>query len=352
MLLPIGSCAAMLMRWIGNVNRRRGAQEMKRREFLGGLAIGGASLGSSAHGRQASGHALERMESGELFSAPSTGAVNPIGVSTYSFQRFNGERPTVLECIDIAADMGFDGVEILHNQMEDESPAMLQRLKARAHTLGLTLMGFSTHQGFLNPDPVERQRNVERTIRQAELANAMGIPTMRVNTGRWGTTRSFNQLMADEGIEPVPDGLTEEMGFTWVIEAFERILPAAEQNGVVLGLENHWGLGRTAAGVLRIVETIDSPWLQITLDTGNFFEDRFEQLQRMAASRVPITLVQAKTYFGGGRWYTLEIDYARIAEMLRGAGYRGWISLEFEGREDSSTGVPKSLELLRRHFTR
>ena len=277
-------------------------------------------------------------------------ANNQIGVSTYSFSRYKDKRPTVLQCIDIAADMGFDGVEILHNQMDDESNGALQALKARAHKLGMTLMGFSTHQGFLYPEPERRQENVDLTIRQLQLANAMGIPTMRINTGRWGTTRSFNQLMEDEGIEPVPSGLTEEMGFEWVIHSLEKILPKAEEYGVVMGLENHWGLGRTAAGVLRIVEAIDSPWLQITLDTGNFFENRFPQLEMMAASHIPITLVQAKTYYGGGRWYTLDINYARVAEMLRRVGYRGWISLEFEGREDSSTGVAKSLEILRRHF--
>jgi sugar phosphate isomerase/epimerase len=35
---------------------------------------------------------------------------------------------------------------------------------------------------------------------------------------------------------------------------------------------------------------------------------------------------------------------------LRRRGYRGWISLEFEGNEKPESGVPKSLELLRRHF--
>jgi len=321
---------------------------MKRRDFVGGLGVGGLFLGTAGPDSLASALAVDRM--GPVGPDPSLSVRTPIGVSTYSFQRYDGERPTVLECIDIAADLGFDGVEILHNQMEDESPAMLQRLKVRAHALGMTLMGFSTHQGFLSPDPEERRRNVDLTIHQVEMANAMGIPTMRVNTGRWGTTRSFDQLMVDQGIEPVPAGLTEEMGFGWVIDAFQRILPSAERNGVVLGLENHWGLGRTAAGVLRIVETIDSPWLRITLDTGNFFENRFEQLRTLATSRVPVTLVQAKTYYGGGRWYTLDIDYDRIAAMLRDAGYRGWISLEFEGREDAASGVPKSLELLRRSF--
>ena len=60
--------------------------------------------------------------------------------------------------------------------------------------------------------------------------------------------------------------------------------------------------------------------------------------------------MQAKTYYGGGKWYTLEIDYDRIAKILRQAGYRGYVSLEFEGREDYETAIPKSLKLLREAF--
>ena len=247
--------------------------------------------------------------------------------------------------------MGFDGVELLQNAMQDRSPAKLQKIKAHTHSVGLALMGLSTHQDFVHEDPAERQKNVDLTIGQIEFANRLGIPTIRINTGRWNTIQSFNDLMANKGIEPVTPGQTEDEGFKWVIDAITKLLPAAETNGVILGLENHWGLARTAAGLLRIVEAINSPWLQITFDTGNFFEQRVEQLKMMAASKVPICLVQAKTYYGGGTWYTLDIDYAEIAAILRSDNYRGWISLEFEGREDSATGVPKSLELLRKHFS-
>jgi sugar phosphate isomerase/epimerase len=59
-------------------------------------------------------------------------------------------------------------------------------------------------------------------------------------------------------------------------------------------------------------------------------------------------LVQAKTYYGGGLWYALELDYDRIAAMLRKHNYRGYVSLEFEGKEDPRTGVVKSLSLLRK----
>jgi L-ribulose-5-phosphate 3-epimerase len=51
-------------------------------------------------------------------------------------------------------------------------------------------------------------------------------------------------------------------------------------------------------------------------------------------------------------WYTLDLDYDRIAAILRKANYRGVISLEYEGKEDAKTAVPKSLALLRKAFNR
>ncbi len=270
-----------------------------------------------------------------------------IGVSTYSFWHFKGDRVSIEQCIDHAARMGFDGVEILHQQMDSESGEYLQSLKRRAFTQGLDLMGFSTHQGFVSPDPAIRRKNIDHTLRCIDLAYALGIPTLRVNTGRWGTIGSFDELMAQRGIEPVLPGATVEQGFGWVIDCLGQCIERAAQAGVTLGLENHWGLGRDAAGVLRIVEAVASPWLAVTLDTGNFLENMYEQMRALARHAV---LVQAKTYYGGGEWYTLDIDYAKFAQILREAGYRGYISLEMEGREDPLTAVPKSLELFRSAF--
>ena len=275
---------------------------------------------------------------------------NPIGVSTYSFWQFNGpkENAPIEDCIEKAAEMGFDGIEFLLVQMQSEENGYLQKLKRQAFHAGLDLMGFSTHQGFVYPEKEKRQAEVEKTIHQIELAYQLGIPTMRLNTGRWGTIESFDELMANKGIEPVLEGYTEEDGFKWVIDAIEQCIPTAEKCGVTIGLENHWGLGRTAEGVLRIVNAIDSPWLRVTADTGNFLERQYEQLEMLA----PMTsLIQAKTYFGGGKWYTLDIDYRRVAEIFRKVNYRGYISIEFEGNEDPMTAVPKSLEMIREAFT-
>jgi len=244
--------------------------------------------------------------------------------------------------------MGFDGVEILHQQMKSEDNAYLQELKRRAFTQGLDLMGFSTHQGFVSPDKTARQKNIDHTLRCIDLAYRLGIPTLRVNTGRWNTIKSFDDLMANRGIEPNLEGYADDEGFKWVIDSLQECLPQAEQAGVTMGLENHWGLGRNAEGVLRIVEAINSPWLKVTLDTGNFLEHMYEQMRQLAPHAV---LIQAKTYFGGGEWYTLEIDYPTVNRILRDANFQGYVSLEMEGKEDAETAVPKSLELLRKTFS-
>jgi sugar phosphate isomerase/epimerase len=274
---------------------------------------------------------------------------NPIAVSTYSYWRYRKDSKLSIEdCIDLAAEAGFDGVEILHVQMRKEDNTYLQMLKRRAFVNGLDLCGFSTHQGFVSPDADVRQKNVEHTIHCIELAYKLGIPTIRVNTGRWGTTKNFTTLMANRGIEPTLEGHTDEEAFKWVINSFEKCLKKAEECGVILGLENHWGLGRTAKGVLRIVNAVDSPWLRVTADTGNFLDDQYRQFDALAPEAV---FVQAKTYFGGGTWYTLDIDYDRIAKTLLDSEYRGYISLEFEGKESHETAIPKSLALLRQAFS-
>ena len=279
---------------------------------------------------------------------PSKQLPNRIGVSSYSFWGFKREdlRPIDV-CMEHAARMGFDGFEILQRQLASTDSAELMKIKRRAFLLGMDLMGYSTHQGFLSPDAEKRKAQLDHTVACLEQAYQMGIPTMRVNSGTWGTSKSFDELMANRGEEKPLEGFTEEDAYGWVIEAYQKLAEEAGKRGVIMGLENHWGLGRTAEGVKRVVDAVDSPWLKVTLDTGNFLEDPYDRLKQLAKDTV---LMQAKTYHGGGVWYTLELDYPRIARIMRDAGFTGYVSLEFEGKEDPLTAIPKSLEMLRAAF--
>ena len=321
---------------------------IRRRDFMAGAsaAIAGGWATSAVWGGS-----LAAVPAGGCSPkvAPPDFVPNPIAISTYSFWRFNDDSKLSMEdCIEKAARYGFDAVELLRIQMPDEcDQSYLQKLKRQAFVNGMSLCGMSTHQDFVSPEPADREANIKLTADLIEMCYALGIPTIRVNTGRWGTSKDFDELMANKGIEPNLEGYSDDAGFKWVIDSFETLIPVAEKCGVVMGLENHWGLGRTAEGVLRIVDAIDSPWLQVTLDTGNFFERRYEQLEMLAPKTV---FVQAKTYYGGGKWYTLETDWDRIVAMLQRVGYRGYISLEFEGKAEYETAIPQSLEVLRTAF--
>ena len=269
----------------------------------------------------------------------------PLVLSSYSYWHFRTPKVPIEYVIEEAARLGMAGVDVLHRQMESEDTDYLQKLKRHAFRHGVALLCLSIHQNFVSPDAAERQKNIDHTLRCIELAHAMGIPAIRLNSGRWNTIKSFDELMAQRGQEPILPGYTEADGYNWVIESINKCLPKAQQYGVLLNLENHWGLTATPEGLLRIHEAVSSPWLGILLDTGNFLENPYDKLRQIAPKA---TFVQAKTYYGGGEWYTLDLDYARIVKMLREVGYKGYLALEFEGKEKPETGVRKSVEMLRK----
>ncbi len=278
-----------------------------------------------------------------------------LAIASYSYWHFRTEKVPIETVMDKSAEIGVEAVDILHRQMDIEEKAALdsagraylRRLKRHAFRNGLGICCLSTHQSFVKPKPEELTENVEHTKKCIEIAYELGCQSIRINTGRWGTSKDFDELMKNRGIEPVLPGYTEEEGFKWCIEGVQRCLPKAEECGVVLALENHWGLARTPEGLLRILNSISSQWLGGLMDTGNFLEAPYEKLEAIAPKTV---YVQAKTYYGGGEWYTLDLDYRRIAKLLAKAGYNGFVALEMEGKENPDVAVPKSIELLRKAF--
>jgi sugar phosphate isomerase/epimerase len=314
---------------------------MDRRAFLAASAFVGASMALGA-------------ESQEAKAAPAI-AKKPIklGVCTYSYWHFHGPKVTIETVIDKAAEIGVSGLDILHRQMDipekepltAEHRSYLQKLKRQAFRNGIDLVCLSIHQNFVQPEPAERRRQIEHTHKCLEIAHELGVPCIRLNSGRWGTIPDFDELMKARGLEPVRPGYTEDDGFKWCIECIEKCVPKAEQCGVVMALENHWGLSRTPEGQLRLINAVPSPWLGALMDTGNFMEDPYDKLKLICPKTV---YVQAKTYYGGGEWYTLDLDYKRIAAILAGAAYTGYCCLEFEGKEDPDIAVPNSIALLRK----
>jgi L-ribulose-5-phosphate 3-epimerase len=272
-----------------------------------------------------------------------------IGTSTYSFWHFLKEKVPIEHVMDRAYEMGLDGVEVLHVQMENEDRAYINDLKRHALELSLDIFCLAIHQNFVSPSEEERMKQVEHTKRCLEIAYRLGAPCIRLNSGRWNTIKSFDELMARKGIEPPIPGFSEEDAFGWVVDCINECLPMAEEHGVVMALENHWGLTSTPEGVNRIVGQVGSKWLRTLMDTGNFLEDPYTKLQKIAPGAI---LVHAKTYYGGGEWYRLDIDYGKVLKILRDINFKGYISIEYEGKESALTAVPKTIALLKKEMNR
>ena len=315
---------------------------MNRRSFFTATACLGAAATLGAEGGR------------EHLPAPAAGKKRiKLGLCSYSYWHFRDPKVSIETVIEKAAEFGVSGVDILHRQMDipekepltAEHRGYLRKLKRHAFRNGIDLVCLSIHQNFVQQDPAERAKHVEHTHKCLEIAYELGVPCVRLNSGRWNTIKDFDDLMKARGIEPILPGCTEDDGFKWCIECIEKCIPKAEQCGVVMALENHWGLSRTPEGQLRLINAVPSPWLGALMDTGNFMEDPYDKLKLIAPKTV---YVQAKTYYGGGEWYTLDLDYQRIAKILSDAGYTGYCCLEFEGKENPDLGVARSFEVLRK----
>src|SRR5437870_1742826 len=124
----------------------------------------------------------------------------------------------------------------------------------------------------------------------------------------------------------------------------------AELLGVQLVMENHnhRGFVQTGSDVLAIMEAVGSPALGLLLDTGNYL-DGLASIERTArlAWHVHAKFTQV---LDDGR--DAQVDQDAAVAALRKVGYKGYVSVEYEGDEPGMTAVPRALGYLDRKSTR
>ncbi len=280
-----------------------------------------------------------------------------LGISSYSFHRFGGgpegnSAPTIEAMIDACADYGVSGLEVLYEHLainEATSSERLRELRQYAAIRGIAPVTVAASHNPVQTDERLRQEEFGKLKTAIDMAEALGAPFVRALGGRWHTTSTFQEMLEHDGEEPPAEGWTEEDGYAWAIAALKEGAAYAEEHGVTLVLENHWGLTGTADGCVRIHDGVGSPWLKYVLDCGNFFH-RPDQYAEMKTFFGDLAVVHAKVYLGGGLLVEPEIDYRRIAAMLGDAGYTGYLSIEFEGKAHPSEGIPAGIDQLREAF--
>jgi sugar phosphate isomerase/epimerase len=307
-----------------------------RRGFLQSapLAVGAAAVGAAEFAGLRNAAAVEPPAR----KAPASGVRYKIGLAAYSFRKFLDRkvaapnRWTLSDFLEKAAEVGADGVELTEYYFEKPvAPATLSALKRKAHLLGLDIIGSPIGNVFTHPAGEARDQQIKHVADWLDVSADLGSPCVRIFAGN------------------TPKGLTDEQARKNVVECIETLCPHAEKRGVMLALENHGGVVATAEGLLEIVKAVKCPWLGVNLDGGNFrTEDPYADLAKVAP--YAITVQYKVEIFPGGRKPGVPADAERVAGILREAGYRGWVALEYESAEDPLVAVPKHLADMRKVF--
>lgn len=245
----------------------------------------------------------------------------------YTFNSYFRERGLTLDrYIAICAEMGLEGVELTQYYFPETGAFYLNGLKRQLLKAGLSLAGTAIGGSFCLPTPEERQKHIAFTKEWLDISMRLGSPCLRVFAG------------------PAPDGHTEAEAFSWAVAGLKECAEYAAQVGVMIGLENHGGLTGTAEGLIRILEAVGSDWVGALLDFGNYSKDPYAEFEQTAPYAI-MTHAKPTADFAGTRGW---VDYGRVAEIMRKAGYRGFLSIEYEEPgQDAMIEVPRFAAYLR-----
>jgi sugar phosphate isomerase/epimerase len=236
---------------------------------------------------------------------------------------------TLDDFIRLCADLNLDGTELTSYYFpKDFNEDYLIHVKELTFRLGLDVSGTAIANDFCHPPGQKRDETLAHTRKWIDYAAIMGAPVIRIFAGN------------------VPSGDTEQAAIDRCAAGINESLDYAAKKGVCLALENHGGITATPQQMLRIIEQVkESPWFGVNLDGGNFqTADPYSDLARIAPYAINAQLKTEVAPSGKKE----EADLARVVRILADAGYRGYIVLEYEAKEDAKTAVPRHIETLRK----
>jgi sugar phosphate isomerase/epimerase len=292
-----------------------------RREFIGSAGATVVALGGAA------------VSATEPITRPGKPSFK-LSMAAYSMRQYLTAAPGSAGAMDLGgfvdfcAKLGLDGAELTAYYFpKPVTRPYLNELKRRAHFAGLSISGGAIGNDFCVPPGPKLDAQLEQAKQWFDHYADLGAPVIRVFAGS------------------VPKGENEETAVARCIGILEQACEEAGKRGLVLALENHGGVTATAELCLRIVKAVKSPWFGVNLDSGNFRDgdDPYEELARIAPYAVNAQ-IKVEVY---RRRKSQPADLSRIVGILRDAGYRGWIALEYEAKEDPYTAIPRHVEALR-----
>ena len=284
------------------------------------------------------------LSAATAFAAAPAGAIEPItrepghlfkfSLAAYSYRDLLTGKSPRLSLSDFIADCArfeLEGTELTSYYFpEPLEDSYLRRLKGECFRQGLDISGTAVRNDFCLPAGEKREAEIAHVKRWIEVADMLDAPVIRIFAGN------------------AQSGQTTAAAQELVIAGIEECCQHAGKYGVYLALENHGGITSQVEDMLAIVRGVESPFFGVNMDTGNFrTADPYGDLAKLAPYSIN---VQVKVTVQPEGKPSEASDYQRLAKILKTAGYRGYVVLEYEEAGDPREVCPRALAELRGAF--
>lgn len=234
-------------------------------------------------------------------------------------------------------------IELVNSFFKDKARdrAYLDDFKGRAEGEGVrTLLIMCDGEGRLgDPDPALRTTAVTNHHRWVEAAAYLGCHAIRVNAASAGEYEEQQRLAAD---------------------GLRRLAEHGATHGISVIVENHGGFSSNGAWLAGVMRMVDHPGCGTLPDFGNFCvrygaagepcAEMYDRYQGVAELMPFAKAVSAKSHDFDDEGNETGTDYRRMLDIVLGAGYTGWIGIEYEGaRLSEPDGIRRTKALLERY---
>lgn len=301
----------------------------QRRKFLKSFAALSAAAGM---GNITSAIAGERAKTG-------TDKTNrfKISLNAYSFNSLLTSGKTTLEAlIEFCAKEGFDAIDMTGYYFTGypaiPSDEYIYHLKRKAHAFGVDISGTGVRNEFADPDKTKRETEVAFVKKWIEVAAKLGAPVIRIFSGK-----------------ALPAGYTWEQAEAWVVEAIKECAAYGKQHGVIVAVQNHNDLIKTADQAISIIKKVDSEWFGLVLDTGSFVTlEPYSEIRKTTSYAVNWQVKEKLNYNGKVE----DMDLEKLMRIANESTYRGYLPIETLSPGDPFTIVPPFLKKVKDALSR
>jgi sugar phosphate isomerase/epimerase len=249
------------------------------------------------------------------------------GCCAYSYAKLLKKgQMTMEDVIHKAVELDIEGVDMTAYWFKSTDPAYLASLRHLAFRNGVCFSGAATGASTVQADAGKRAQVLEEIKKWVDVTESLGAPHLRVFAGK------------------LPSGASVQQGIEWTVDTLKTACEYAGKKGITLGMEDHEGITQNSDACLEIVRRVDSPFFGINLDITNFISTPQADPYAQIEATVPYaTHTHIRDRFENGE----VVDLDRVWQLFARAGYKGFMSAEYEGEEDPSTGVPKLVEKIK-----